>query len=111
MAGRIARGDVRLVAFPHPDKARPAVVLTLDRVINHLATVTIAPITSTIRSVPSEVALDVEDGMKAPCVVNLQNVQTVSQSLLGKRVAQLTEARMEEICRALRFALGCGGLH
>lgn len=98
-----------MLSFEHPDKTRPVVVLTRDSSIDHLSTVTVAPITSTIRGVPSEVVLDVEDGMKAPCAVNLHNASTVSQKLLGKRVAQLTEARMAAICAALRFALGCDG--
>jgi len=51
--------------------------------------------------------LDEEDGLKAPCAVNLHNAVTVSQRRLGKRVAHLTPGRMEEICGALRFSLGC----
>jgi len=82
-------------------------VLTRDSAITYLATVTVAPITSTIREVPSEVILNGEDGMKAPCAVNLHNAVTVSQDRLGKRVAQLSSLRMNEICAALRFSLGC----
>ncbi len=107
MAGRIARGDVRLYRFASPDKARPVVVLTRDSAVSYLATVTVAPITSTIRGVPSEVVLDEKDGMKKSCAVNLHNAVTVSQQKLGKRVAQLSSARMSEICAALRFSLGC----
>jgi mRNA interferase MazF len=69
--------------------------------------VTVAPITSTIRGVPSEVKLDELDGMKTPCAVNLHHAITVSQQRLGRRVAQLGQARMIEICAALRFSLGC----
>ena len=107
MAGRIARGDVRLYRFAPPDKERPVVVLTRDSVIGYLSTVTIAPITSTIRGVPSEVLLGDEDGMKAPCVVNLHNAITVSKERLGRRVTQLRSRRMTEICAALRFSMGC----
>jgi mRNA interferase MazF len=107
MAGRIARGDVRLYAFAPPDKQRPVVVLTRDVAIGYLSTLTIAPITSAIRGVPSEVVLREEDGMKATCAVNLHNVATVSQDRLGRRVAQLSSLRMNEICAALRFCLGC----
>lgn len=107
MAGRIARGDIRLYQFPPPDKKRPAVVLTRNSAIAYLSTVTVAPITSTIRGVPSEVVLGEADGMKAPCAVNLHNAVTVSQHRLGKRVAQLSSLRMNEICFALRFSLGC----
>lgn len=107
MAGRIVRGDVRLCRFKQPDKERPVVVLTRDSAIAYLATVTVAPITSAIRGVPSEVVLSDEDGMKAPCAVNLHNAVTVSKDRLGRRVAQLQTARMNEICAALRFSLGC----
>ncbi len=107
MADRIARGDVRLYSFSPPDKKRPVVVVTRDSAIAYLSTVTVAPITSTIRGVPSEVMLNEEDGMKAPCAVNLHNAVTVSQNLLGKRVAHLSSLRMNEICAALRFSLGC----
>src|SRR5882762_3574452 len=90
-----------------PAKKRPALVLTRNSAIAYLSTVTVAPITSTIRGVPSEVVLNEEDGMKAPCAVNLHNAVTVSQQRLGRRVAQLSSARMNEVCAALRFSLGC----
>ena len=107
MAGRIVRGDVRLYQFAPPDKRRPVLVLTRDSAISYLSSVTVAPVTSTIRGVPSEVVLSEEDGMKTPCAVNLHNAVTVSQQRLGRRLAQLGSARMNEICAALRFSLGC----
>ena len=107
MAGRVARGDVRLYQFSAPDKKRPIVVLTRDSAIGYLTSVTVAPITSTIRGVPSEVVLNEDDGMKSPCAVNLHNAVTVSQQRLGRRVAHLSAARMNEICAAVRFSLGC----
>ena len=107
MASGIARGDVRLYQFAPPDKNRPVVVLTRDSAIAYLSTVTVAPITSTIRGVPSEVVLSEEDGMKAPCAVNLHNAVTVSQKRLGRRVARIGSLRMSEVCTALRFSLGC----
>jgi mRNA interferase MazF len=107
VAGRIARGDVRLYQFAPPDKSRPVVVLTRDTAIPYLSKVTVAPITSTIRGAPSEVRLDLEDGMKFPCAVNLHNAVTVFQRGLGKRVARLSPAKMQEVCGALHFSLGC----
>ncbi len=82
-------------------------MLTRNTAIEYLAYVTVAPITSTIRGIPSEVALGSEDGMKAPCAVNLHNAVTVSKERLGRRVAQLHFGRMSEICAALQFSLGC----
>jgi mRNA interferase MazF len=83
------------------------VVLTRDSALAYLSSVTVAPVTSTIRGVPSEVVLTEADGMKAPCAVNLHHAVTVSQQRLGKRVAHLGSIRMMEICAALRFSLGC----
>jgi mRNA interferase MazF len=80
---------------------------TRNSAIAYLSTLTVAPVTSTIRAVPSEVVLNDEDSMKSPCVVNLHHAVTVSQQRLGKRVAQLSSARMNEVCAALRFSLGC----
>jgi len=107
MAGAIARGEVRLYRFSPPDKQRPVVVLTRGSAIGYLSAVTVAPITSTIRSVPSEVLLTEADGMKGPCAVNLHNLVTVSKAHLGRRVALLSAERLREICGALGFALGC----
>ena len=62
MAGGLTRGEVRLVRFPPPDKQRPALVLTRDSALGYLSRVTVAPISSTIRGVPSEVGLDPRTG-------------------------------------------------
>ncbi len=106
-AGRLERGEVRLYRFPPPDKARPVLVLTRGSSLAYLARVTVAPITSTIRGVPSEVLLGPEDGMKQPCAVNLFNLVTVARDGLGARLAQLSERRLREVCAAIAFALGC----
>ncbi len=103
------RGEVRLCRFPSPDKERPVLVLTRGSAIRYLSRVTVAPITSTVRGVPSEVALGIDDGMRQSCAVNLHNLLTVSQQVLGRRLAQLGSQRMREVCAALNFALGCEG--
>lgn len=107
MAGRIARGEVRFYAFAAPDKQRPVLILTRSAALDYLSAITIAPITSTIRGVPSEVVLTETDGMKSRCAVNLFNVTAVNRERIGRRVAQLSAARMNEVCKALRFAVGC----
>ena len=107
MVGRIERGDIRLYSFAAPDKQRPVVVLTRGSAIDYLSTVTVAPVISAIRGVPSEVVLNENDGMKVACAVNLHNAVTVWQDRLGRRVAQLSSGRMNEICAALHFSLGC----
>ena len=108
MAGRVNRGDVYLCRFRAPDKPRPVLILTRQNAIDHLSTVTVAPITSTIRDVPSEVILNEVDGLKGQCAVNLHNAVTISQERLAKHVASLSHQRMQEVCAALRFSLGCG---
>jgi len=82
-------------------------ILTRDSAIHYLSRVTVAPITSTIRDVPSEVAIGLDEGVKQPCAINLHNVVTVGKEGLGRRLAQLSDERMREICRSLGFALGC----
>jgi mRNA interferase MazF len=109
VAGRVERGDIRLYRFAPPDKHRPVLVLTRPSALGYLSRVTVAPITSAIRDVPSEVVLGDDDGMKQPCAVNLHNVVTVSRDALGRRVARLDSRRMREVCSALAFALGCDG--
>ena len=95
--------------FAPPDKQRPVVVLTRDSILDRLARVTVAPVTSTIRGVASEVALGPEDGLRQACAVNLHNIVTVPRQGLGRRVAQLDEGRLDQICSAIAFALGCRG--
>jgi len=107
VARAVERGEVRLYLFPQPDKRRPVLVLTRSSALKYLGTATVAPITKTIRGVPSEVVLGIEDAMKEACAVNLHNAVTVDQRRLGKRLAQLSGRRMAEVCAALYFALGC----
>ncbi len=104
--GQIERGEIRLCRISG-DKRRPVVVLTRSSAIPYLTRVTVAPITGTIRSVPSEVVLGVEDGLKHRSAVNLHNAVTVEQKRLGMRVSQLSAARLREVCTAIEFALGC----
>ena len=96
-----------MVQFPPPDKERPVLVLTRSSMIDRLSRITVAPVTSTIRDVPSEVMLGAADGLKRPCAVNLYNVTTVHRRVLGRRVALLDAARMRDVCAAMAFALGC----
>ncbi len=100
------RGEVRWYKFPRPDKNRPVVVLTRDSVLEYLEEVTIAPITSTIREIPSEVLLTKEEGMPRDCAVNLDHLQTVSKSKIGPLITTLSPKKMVELRFALMFALG-----
>lgn len=100
------RGEIRWYRFQAPDKRRPVVVLTRDSVLDYLGEVTVAPITSTIRDIPSEVVVGPDDGMPRRCAINLDHLQTVSKDRLGGIVATLHAARMVEVRDALLFALG-----
>ncbi|MBI4701427.1 MAG: type II toxin-antitoxin system PemK/MazF family toxin [Deltaproteobacteria bacterium] len=101
------RGEVRLFGFPPPDKERPVVVLTRSSALRFLNRVTVAPVTSTVRDIPTEVVLDEDDGMRGRCAVNLDHVVTVPRQGLGRRLTALRADKLAAICRALDFALGC----
>jgi len=100
------RGEVRWYKFKKPDKRRPVVILTRDSIIDLLGEVTIAPITSTIRNIPSEVMLTQSDGMSKECAINLDHIQTVSKSKIESLITTLTSEKMTELRSALLFALG-----
>ncbi|HLE83106.1 MAG TPA: type II toxin-antitoxin system PemK/MazF family toxin [Thermoanaerobaculia bacterium] len=106
MGGVMRRGEVRWYKFRRPDKKRPVVVLTRDSALEFLGEVTVAPITSTLRGIPTEVLLGPADGMPRDCAINLDHVQTVSRGQLGALITTLPETRLAEIRRALLFALG-----
>jgi mRNA interferase MazF len=105
----VNRGDVCWYTFKAPDKKRPVLVLTRDSAIAILHSVTVAPVTSTIRSIPTEVVLTAEDGLPNTCAVNFDNLQTVPKGNVGSRIARLTAAKMQEAGAALSFALGLDG--
>src|SRR3990172_9777181 len=91
------RGEVRWYKFKHPDKKRPVVVLTRNSILEYLGEVTIAPITSTIRDIPSEVLLSRRDGMHNDCAINCDHIQTVSKSNVGAMITSLSKEKLTEI--------------
>ena len=100
------RGEVRWYRFATPDKKRPVLILTRSSALEFLGEVTVAPVTSTIREIPSEVRLTPDDGMPRNCAVNLDHVQTVTRAKLGPLIATVTPGKMSEVRAALLFALG-----
>ena len=100
------RGDVCWYTFKAPDKKRPVLILTRDSAIAVLNSVTVAPITSTIRSIPTEVVLTEDDGLPTTCAANFDNLQTVPKSGIGDCIARLTARKMQEAGAAVSFALG-----
>jgi mRNA interferase MazF len=100
------RGEIRWYKFPKPDKKRPVLILTRDSALEFLGEVTVAPLTSTVRSIPSEVFLSKSDGMQKDCAVNLDHIQTVSKGRIGSLITVLSPKKMIELRSALFFALG-----
>jgi len=102
----VNRGEIRWYQFAKPDKKRPVLVLTRGPALEFLGEVTVAPITRTVREIPSEVVLDAADGVPGRCAINLDHVQTVTRAKLGRRLSELPAARWPEVEAALLFALG-----
>lgn len=100
------RGEVRWYVFSRPDKKRPVLILTRDSALEFLGEVTVAPITSTIRGIPTEVLLTNVDGMPRDCAVNLDHLQTVSKGKIGSLITTLSTGKMQQMRSSLLFALG-----
>jgi mRNA interferase MazF len=109
MARAVSRGDIWLYHFKTPDKRRPVLVLTREEVIGLLHTVMVAPITSAVRGAPSEVLVDVGEGLKQLSAVNLDHVQTVERARLTTYVGHVAGEKMRAVCAALAIAVGCDG--
>ena len=99
------RGEIRWYKFVPPDKKRPVLILTRDSVLEYLREVTVAPITTTVRDIPSEVFLTEADGLPQDCAVNCDHLQTVSKAKIGPLITSLSPSRMLDVGRAIRFAL------
>ena len=99
------RGEIRWYKSKRPDKKRPVLVLTRDSVLEYLGEVTVAPVTSTIREIPSEVFLSEADGMPHDSAVNCDHIQTVSKGKVGALITALSHAKMVEVRHSIRFAL------
>lgn len=89
---------------------RPVVVLSRDAVIPRHRRALVAPCTTTIRGLASEVILEPDDDpVPLRSAVNLDSIESVSIAILGQRVGRLAESRMREICVALAVAVDCPG--
>ena len=101
------RGEVRWYTFRAPDKRRPVLILTRDSAVEVLTGITIAPITFTIRDIPTEVILTpAEDGVLKESAVNLDNLQTIPKANLGGLITVLSPGKMEAVENAICFAFG-----
>ncbi|HKX49724.1 MAG TPA: type II toxin-antitoxin system PemK/MazF family toxin [Candidatus Binatia bacterium] len=100
------RWEVRWYVFSGLDKKRPVLILTRDSALEFLGEVTVAPITTVIRDIPSEGLLTKMDGMPRDCAVNFDHLQTVSKGKIGSLIATLSSSKMQQMRSGLLFALG-----
>ena len=100
------QGDIWWVEQPN-DKRRPGLILTRDSNIGRLHDVLVAPLTTTVRGIPTEVPLGIDDGVPRDSVVNLQNVMSIPKSYLRVQAGQIAAGRWHEVCFALRAAIAC----
>jgi len=107
MARGINRGEIWMHRFKAPDKRRPVLVLTRQNAIEWLDTVMVAPVTSTIRGLASEVIVGLDEGLKRPSAVNLDHVQTVERARLASYIGSVRPETMRAVCVALAVATGC----
>lgn len=99
------RGEIRWYKFKPPDKNRPVLILTRNSVIDYLGEITIAPVTTTIREIPSEVFLSTNHGMQKDCVINFDHIQTVQKGKIGALISTLPQKKLDEVTHAINFAL------
>ena len=86
---------------------RPALVLTRPEAVERVRLVLVAPATTTIRGLPSEVPLDVDDGVPLPCVLDLDTPELVSRHRLVDYIATLSAPRFADVCAAMSRAINC----
>ncbi len=101
------RGEVWLYRFNPPDKRRPVVVLTRSEVLPLLSAAIVAPINSTIRGLPSEVIVGVDEGLKNDSPINCDHIQSVQKQQLRRYIGSISESKMVEVCPAVAIATGC----
>ena len=106
MGRTVKRGEIWNFRFDRPDKQRPVLILTRQTMIGTLHTVTVAPLTSTIRGVPSEVVVGTEIGLKHPSAINLHHIVTVPKSELKRFIGTVPADVLEQVKEAMLFALG-----
>jgi mRNA interferase MazF len=99
------RGEIRWYKFKPPDKKRPVLILTRNSAIPYLGEVSIAPVTTTVRDIPSEVHLTVLDGMPKNCAINFDHIQTVSKAKIGSKITSLPPEELKQVGKAISFAL------
>ena len=100
------RGDVWLADVPG-DKRRPVVVLTRTSVLPRLTTILVAPVTTRVRHIPTEVSLGPAQGLARPCVANFDNILPLPKEKLIQHLGRLGTPELRQACAAARFAIQC----
>jgi mRNA interferase MazF len=90
-----------------PAGRRPAVVLTRPEAVERLPRILVAPASTTVRGLPTEVHLDEEDGAPKPCVVQLDSPELVDPRMCTEFISRLSASRWHEICTAMATAINC----
>lgn len=98
------QGEVWLAEFPNETKRRPVVILTRSGVLPHLNNVTVAPFTTNIRNIPSEVRMTPADGLAQESVISLDNIQTIEKQQLLTRLVRLSDQKLDQVFVAIRRA-------
>ena len=99
------RGEIRWYKFKAPNKKRPVLILTRDSILEYLGEVTVAPLTSTVRDIPSEIFLSKQDGMTHDCAINFDHIQAVSKGKIGSLITTLSADKLDQVREAIEFAL------
>ena len=100
------RGEVWWAELPPPAGKRPVVLLSRNEAYSVRELITVAPITSRVRQIPTEVSLGKEDGLPKRCVANLDTITTIPKAALTQRISRLRAEKIIAVEQALRFALG-----
>lgn len=100
------RGEVWWADLPRPAGRRPVLLLSRNEAYSVRALVTIAPLTSRVRDIPTEVPLGPTEGLPRPCVINLDTVTTIPKTALTDRMTSLGPEKVAAVDRAIKFALG-----
>jgi mRNA interferase MazF len=100
------RGEIWWAELEPPVGRRPVLLLSRDEAYAVRKLVTVAPVTTKVRHIPSEVPLGLEDGLPRPCVVNLDTITTIAKVRLHDRLTTLSAEKQKTVNIALHFALG-----
>lgn len=107
MGRSMKQGEIYCHTFRPPDKRRPVLILTRNSVIPYLSSVTVAPLTTRIRDISSQVTLTPdEDGVSEESAVSMDNIQTIQKADIGQFITTLSSDKMRDVRDTIEFALG-----